>query len=70
MSTSPDQIKRMLQKASELEKSQSIGLAKNLIALEDKIDNIKPTDTTDIKDQLKTITDKINEHTEVELNII
>lgn len=67
------QLSKILQKAQNLEKNQALTLAKEFSDLSDKIDNIKmpePTDLSTIVNKLNVLENKLDEETEVELNIV
>jgi hypothetical protein len=68
-------IDKKLKQAIELQQAQKTGhesfiLLKKLDELEDKIENIPQTDLTKIEDTLNTLTNKVNEDIEVELQIV
>jgi hypothetical protein len=61
-------------KALDLEKAIKEGreafvLLKEIEEVREKVENIKPTDTSDLKEQLNVIEQKLNEPIEVELEI-
>jgi hypothetical protein len=61
-------------KALDLEKAikegrESFVLLKEIEEVREKVENIKPTDTSDLKEQLNVIEQKLNEPIEVELEI-
>jgi hypothetical protein len=72
MSIEKQKLQSILQKAQGLEKNQALALAKSFIDLEDKIDNIKipePTDLTALVNMLNVLENKLEEETEIELII-
>jgi hypothetical protein len=72
MSIEKQKLQQILQKAQNLEKNQALALAKSFIDLEDKIDNIKipePTDLTALVNMLNVLENKLEEETEIELII-
>jgi hypothetical protein len=64
-----DQLKRIAEKAKEINTVGNLGLAKSLLTIEDKIDNIKIPET-DLSKLEKGIEDLKNEELVVELEII